>query len=279
MSRRADPLLDSISAAWIDWCVAEGVPPNTVRRRRTVLRSLGNGGVATREEVETWWTTRRDRAPVTRANDLANVRSFYRWCQIWEHRVDDPSIRLRPPGQASGSPKPFTRRDVDKILTHIATLEQPDGAQLRRAALLGLWAGLRVSEAARLGYRHVDPEGRVATVLGKGNKTRPVALSLKLLDELAIGDDVRGNVVTGTEVEWSGGTLGRKINAAIKAAGVDGTFHKLRHTYGSRAYQATKDPKALAQQMGHASVSTTMTFYAAAADEAAQQIADAVADD
>ena len=35
---------------------------------------------------------------------------------------------------------------------------------------------------------------------------------------------------------------------------------------------------ALAEQMGHASVATTMSFYAAAADEAAAAIADAVID-
>lgn len=74
-----------------------------------------------------------------------------------------------------------------------------------------------------------------------------------------------GSIVTGRTRGWSGNTLGEYVNAEIYAAvGGHVTFHKLRHRYGSLGCQRTKDPKALAQQMGHASVSTTMTFYAAA---------------
>ncbi|HXH77338.1 tyrosine-type recombinase/integrase [Nocardioides sp.] len=272
MSRTPVTLMDPVSAAWISWCEHERVPGNTIRRRRSVLRSVGNAGVATREEIEEWWTTRRHLADTSRANDLAVLRSFYTWCQVWEHRSDNPTIRLASPRPAAGAPKPFSRRDLDQILEHVA-----DDAPLRRAVLLGAWAGLRVSEAAALHWSDVDPETRRARVTGKGRKTRSVTFSRRLMDELL--PDTAGNVVTGSDRAWAGGTLGRKVNAAIANAGVHGTFHKLRHRYGSVAYQRTKDPKALADQMGHASVATTMSFYAAAADEAAQAIADAVSDD
>lgn len=272
MTRSASPLTDPISSAYIAWCVAEGVPENTIRRRRTVLRSVATAGVATREEIEDWWTTRRHLRASTRANDLAVLRSFYTWCQIWEHRQDNPTIRLRPPKSATGAPKPFSRRELDLILEAVE-----NDPPLTRAVLLGAWAGLRVSEAARLRWSDIDVDNRRARVTGKGSKTRSVTLSKRLLDKLLPDDG--GNVVTGRDRGWAPGTLGRKVNAAIKAAGVVGTFHKLRHRYGSVGYQRTKDPKALAEQMGHASVSTTMSFYAAAADEAAQQIADAVSDD
>ena len=273
MTRHAEPLEDPISAAYISWCIAEGEPHNTVRRRRAVLRSVGNAGVAAREDVEAWWATRRDLAATTRSNDLAVLRSFYRWCQIWEKRDDDPSIRLKAPRTSSGAPKPISRGDLQRILEQV-----DDKPQLRRAVLLGAWAGLRREEAARLDWRDVDADTRRAQVKGKGGKTRSVTFSARLLAEL--GDHLgSGNVVTGVERPWAPDTLGRKVNAAIAAAGVDGTFHKLRHRYGSVAYQRTKDPKALAEQMGHASVNTTMSFYAAAADDAGQAIADAVSDD
>lgn len=278
MTRQATPLADPIASAYIDWCVAERTPANTVRRRRTVLRSVGNAGVATRDEIEAWWATRRHLKATSRANDLAVLRSFYRWCAIWEHRADDPTVRLRPPKQAAGSPKPTTRSELDAILEYVEQLDDRElGHQLRRAVLLGAWAGLRREEAAGLSWPNIDVDSRTARVTGKGGKTRSVSFSAKLIAE--IGDDTGGNVVTGKMRGWGPDTFGRKVNAAIKLAGVDGTFHKLRHRYGSVAYQRTKDPKALAEQMGHASVSTTMTFYAAAADDAARAIADAVADD
>lgn len=276
MTRTAVDLVDPISAEYLAWCVAERVPENTIRRRRAVLRSVGNAGVATREEVEEWWTTRRHLKATTRANDLAILRIFYKWCAIWEHRPDNPTVRLRAPKSAGGAPKPITGAELARILEHVA--DQP---QLRRAVLLGAWAGLRISEAARLSWSDVDVDQRSALVLGKGGKTRRVSLSTRLLEELGAyaGAPLQGNVVTGGSTGWAPGTLGRKVNGAIAKAGVDGTYHKLRHRYGSVAYQRTKDPKALAEQMGHASVSTTMGFYAAAADEAGQLIADAVADD
>lgn len=272
MTRAPVPLEDPIAREYIAWCERERTPANTTRRRRAVLRAVGNPGAATREEIERWWTTRTHLAPTSRANELAVLRSFYTWCQIWEHRQDNPTVRLRPPRVGNSLPKPTTRREFDRILAHVA--ENPP---MRRAVLLGAWAGLRVSEAASLRWVDLDPETRQARVTGKGNKTRTVTFSAKLIDELL--PDEGGNVVTGKARGWAGGTLGRKVNAAIRAAGVDCTFHKLRHRYGSLAYQRTKDPRALADQMGHASVSTTMTFYAAAADGAAQAIADAVVDD
>lgn len=277
MTRAAEPLEDPTSAAYISWCIDEREPRNTVRRRRAVLRSVGNAGTATREDIETWWASRRHLAATTRANDLAILRGFYRWCQEWEHRPTDPSIRLRAPRTGTGAPKPVSRSDFDRILEQVA--EQP---ALRRAVLLGAWAGLRREEVAQLDWRDVDLDTRQARVKGKGGKTRSVSLGDRLIAQL-LPEDGRhpgaGNVVTGRDRGWAPDTLGRKVNDAMRAAGVAGTFHKLRHRYGTVAYQRTKDPRAIADQMGHASVNTTMSFYAAAADDAGQAIADAVSDD
>lgn len=272
MTRHPTPLADPIAVEYLTWCEQQNHPPNTIRRRRAVLRSVGNPGTITREDLEAWWTTRTSLANTSRANELAILRTFYTWCQIWEHRSDNPTVRLTPPRSGRGVPNPTTRREFDLILEHVA--DQP---ALRRAVLLGAWAGLRRAEATALRWTDIDLDTRRARVTGKGRKTRVVKLSSRLVDELL--PDTGGNVVTGTPKAWAPDTFGRKVNSAIRAAGVDSTFHKLRHRYGSLAYQRTKDPKALAEQMGHASVATTMTFYAAAADDAADAIADSVVDD
>ena len=72
-------LRDPLSREWLAYCAAEGTPPNTVARRRSVLLSIGNAGTATREEIEAWWATRRDLAPATRSIDLEILRAFYKW--------------------------------------------------------------------------------------------------------------------------------------------------------------------------------------------------------
>ena len=70
--------------------------------------------------------------------------------------------------------------------------------------------------------------------------------------------------------------LQRRVNRAMRAAGVAGTFHALRHRYGTLAYQETRDLVAVGRQMGHSSPVTT-AIYAAASDDVADAIAEAVA--
>src|ERR1035437_3468174 len=102
---------DALSEAWLAWSRSERRPANTVRRRAATLKSIGNAGTATREEVEAWWASRAHLAPATRHNDLANLRSFYRWAIRWEHRDDDPTLRIDSPHVDPGLPCPMTRED------------------------------------------------------------------------------------------------------------------------------------------------------------------------
>ena len=262
------PITDPLALTWIEHQKREHVPPNTVLRRTATLRSIGNAGTATREDIEAWWATRRDLSPATRSNDLANLRAFYKWCRRWEHRDDDPTARLDAPKVDKGLPRPLSRADLHRLLAVL-----PD--DLRRAVALGAYAGLRVSEVAALHWHDVDLEARRARILhGKGGKSRLVALGAVLIDQIL--PDTGGNVVTGTKQSMTAATLQRRINRAIHRAGIDATFHQLRHRYGTLAYQATRDLVAVGRQMGHSSPVTT-AIYAAASDDVADAIAEAVA--
>ena len=226
-------MMDDLSQSHLDHMDAEREPPNTIASRRRVLASLGNAGTASREEVEAWWATRRDKAPGTRSNDLACLRSFYRWAQRWEHRADDPTLRLDAPKVDKGLPRPVSRDDLHRLLTSL-----PD--DLRRAVALGAYAGLRVSEVAALHWRDVDLEARRARVMhSKGGKSRVVALGVVLVDQLQ--PDTGGYVVSGADQTITAATLQRRVNRAMHALGVHDTFHGLRHRYGTLAYQATRD--------------------------------------
>ena len=82
-------------------------------------------------------------------------------------------------------------------------------------------------------------------------------------------------MVTGRPDGYSGHYLQIKVNAAIRAAGVDATFHKLRHRFGFKAAEAGIAPTSIARAMGHQSLTTTMG-YIAAVDSDLDLIADAV---
>lgn len=260
-------MMDALSEQHIAHLLANHQPPNTVSSRARVLRSVGNAGTATREDVEAWWLTRSHLTPGTRSNDLANLRSFYKWAIRWEHRADDPTLRLDAPKVDAGLPRPVSRADLHRLLDTLP-------ADLRRAVALGAYAGLRVSETARLDWADLDAEARRARIIGsKGSKSRLVAVSPVLIDALL--PDTGGNVVTGTKQAYSAAALQRRVNRAIHAAGVNATYHQLRHRYGTLAYQATGDLIAVGRQMGHSSPVTT-AIYAAASDAVADRIAAAV---
>jgi integrase len=267
MTTKSIPLTDPLSLAWIQWCRNEGKPVTTTAARTRALRCIGNAGTATREEVEAWWLTRAHLGAATRHNDLAHLRSFYRWCKRWEYRDDDPTLRLDSPRVDAGLPRPMSREDLHLVLDQ---LYRPD---IRRAVCLGAYAGLRISEAARLQWSDVDLENRQLRVMNsKGNKSRRVPMSPVLLDALL--PNMGGNVVTGAE-PYSTSRLARRVREAFKAIGVHATFHQLRHRYGTVAYAATRDLLAVGRLLGHSNPATT-AIYVRTSDDVAQAIALAV---
>lgn len=258
---------------WLDWLRYDrGRAENTLRAYTRTVRTLPNIETATREEVEAWWRSRavgddgQPRPHASRNNELSAIRSYYRWAVRFEHRVDNPTSRvdmLRKQGRVS---RFIAKADLTRLL---ATLP-PD---LRRAVALGAYGGMRVSEAAGLSWGDVNEEARIIIIRGKGNKERTVRTTATLLD--AILPNTGGNVVTGVTEPYAENYLQTKVNAAIKAAGVTGTFHKLRHRFGYMCAEAGITPTSIARAMGHESLQTTMG-YIAAMDSDLDLIAEAV---
>lgn len=246
--------------------------PNTLARYRAVLGSLGHRGVdplaATLEEVEAWWATRYPLSEATRANELACLRTFYRWATRFGHRDDDPTRRLDAPRVPNHVPRPIGEADVRRLLA--AAEDVPD---LRRTLALGAYAGLRVAEAAALDWSGVDEEARRIYVRGKGGKERVFGLSPVLLDMLL--PRVEGNVVTAGGTPYSATVMQRKVNRFIERQGIEHTFHDLRKRAATLAIGKTGDVYAVAKAFGWSSVETA-SHYAVVSDEALDRIAAAI---
>ncbi|HEY9354522.1 MAG TPA: tyrosine-type recombinase/integrase [Nocardioides sp.] len=266
---------DLLSRMWIEWQLEEKKPMATIRRRAAVLRSVRNAGRATRAEIEAWWETRRDLAAATRNTDLGCLRSFYKWCQKFDHRKDDPSIRLDAPKVGRGMPHPIPQDQLDTYLSATCDMRDP---KLYRAGLLMAYTGLRVSEAAAADWGLVDPTPGDAyiEVTGKGDKTRRVPLEDDVLAELGDPGPAGTSIVTGTETAMSGDALDSAVNRALRDIGSKATAHHLRHYFGTQFYRSTRDLAATAAVMGHSNIQTTRG-YAAAVDEAARKGAAGVA--
>lgn len=261
--------MDDISREHVEWLKRQhDRSPKTIDSRVRVLNSLPNAGTATREDVETWWESRAHLSTGTRAVDLSHLRGFYNWCQIYDRRPDDPSVRIRAPRVHNRIARKALRHDIETLFDSGLP---PD---LHRAFLLGCYAGMRVAESAALGWDDVDEDDCTITVReGKGGKPRVIDASPLLIDML--GRRHKGNVVTAGGEPYTPAQLQRKLNRAIKAAGLTITTHALRHRWGMVAYQSSGDLLAVAEMMGHSSINTTK-IYAQASSDVKKKIATAV---
>lgn len=257
---------EPLSAEWLAHLRGRNLAANTLATYARTLRTFPDIATANRDEVEAWWESRADLAPSTRRNELAAVRGFYGWMLRFDHREDDPSRRIDAPQMPRRLPRPLSRAD---LITLIDAL----GGELRRAIVLGAYAGLRVSETAALDWSDIDLEFRRIRVHGKGAKDRLVGLNPLLMDYLL--PDTGGNVVRAGGQPYSAATLQRKVNRAIRAVGVDATYHNTRHRFGTVALAGTSNLLAVSRAMGHSKPETT-AIYAAASDSDLDLIAAAV---
>ena len=252
---------------WADYLRRRNRSAGTIRSYMSTMGTFPDPLTCTREQAEAWWDALDGRSVASRRRMLSTVRSFYRWAQRFDVRGDDPTIRLDPPDLGRRLPRPIGRADLKLIL------ENAD-PEVRRAVALAAYAGLRVSEAASLDWADIDTEARRLYVRGKGDKDRAVGLSALLLDELL--PNTGGNVVTGGRVALTGDALQRRCNRTIKACGIDGTFHKLRHRFATVSLAATGNLLAVSRALGHSSPATT-AIYAATTDSDLDLIAEAAA--
>ena len=255
--------LDEHVEAWLRHLAQRNKSPATLRTYRSIMSTFPDPLGVSMAGVQAWWDSQDELGVRTRARNLACVRSFYKYAQRFDLRLDNPTRRLDAPSLPKGAPRYVTRSQLDTLLDAL----EPD---LRRAVVLGAWAGLRVSEAAALTWQDVDLDARRIHVNGKGNKRRVVGVHPVLLDALL--PDTGGNVVTAGGTPYNESSLQRKVNRAIRRAGVAATFHQLRHRFGTLTYGITGDPIAVAAAMGHSSLETTR-IYAAVSDDALDRVA------
>ncbi len=129
-------------------------------------------------------------------------------------------------------------------------------------------AGLRLNEAARLKISDIDSKRmQLRVACGKGQKTRLVPLSPRLLTELREYWKVYRPpqyLFPGKtpDVPLSPTTIQKMFKVAAKEVGIlkNVTPHTLRHSYATGLLEAGVDLLTISRLLGHASFSTTMIY-------------------
>jgi integrase/recombinase XerC len=271
--------MDADLALWLDSLRAErGASPHTLRAYSADLRSLENHlsteGRRLRDaqlsDLRRWLATRaKDRrpAPATLARHIAAVRSFFSWMVQRGELQASPAARLQSPRVPRRAPRLL---EVDEAAAVVERPHQSGRLHLRNRALLELLygAGLRVGEAVALDAQDVDLQQRLVTVRqGKGGRDRVVPFGPPCADALRATLNERGGAASGPLFLNRSGTRlsARSAWQIARDAGANNGVaelhpHALRHACATHLLAAGADLRAIQEQLGHASLSTTQRY-------------------
>lgn len=187
-----------------------------------------------------------------------HLGSFAEWLVSTGRLDEDPVAATRPPKRPTSEPRPLSDADLTRVMAAAV-------GQTRDWMILALHAGLRAHEIAKIKGEDVQPEGLY--VLGKGKK--PVTLPCHpVIWEMAQSYPRSGYWFPGSE---DGHVPGQHVSAVtgkfFTALGIDGSIHRLRHSYGTRLLRSGVHIRKVQKLMRHASLSTTASYTAVDEDE------------
>ncbi|HXA33388.1 MAG TPA: tyrosine-type recombinase/integrase [Acidimicrobiales bacterium] len=244
---------------------------NTINIRRIYLShlslTLGPLAKVKPKALRAWMADpARNLEASSQSTYLSTYRSFYTWAMKERLVKKDPTLRIEMPTVKRAEPHPIT--DADRL----RCLAEADPVMLIWL-LLGSLAGCRCQEIALMRREDIrdDETMRVFIAYGKGGKSRFVPLAPALLDALNAWEmPAEGRLWALNPAQMS-----KAINLylhTLDAKRVDGepaTAHSLRHWFGTKTYQASKDLRLTQILMGHSSPSTTAGYAAADMSQAA----------
>lgn len=306
---------DALEAFAEDLRIQRNASVHTVRNYTADVRSLmtflteGDGHALALADIELGnlrqWLMDQSRsgaAPGTVARRIAAVRSFCAFCTRTGRMERNPAARLMSPRKGSRLPAVLQQSQTSAVMDRAAqaaadpdpALTDPEPADstappstrdraiaLRDAAILEvLYAtGVRVSELAAMDVSDLDPERRLITVLGKGDKERRVPYGLPAARALEAWLATGRPELAAPASEASEGA-GRALFLGVRGgrinvrqvreivhratAAVDGVAdlspHGLRHSAATHMVENGADLRQVQEYLGHSTLSSTQIY-------------------
>ena len=227
-------------------------------------------------DLQAWQAHLEERlAPSSVNRKLASLRSLLGYGQQTGYLLFNVGAAIRPrriPDRLAE--RILSERDVLNLLAAAEGTVQ--GA--RNAALLNLlyYTGCRVSEALGLQWRdlRMEPPVHVATIHGKGGRTRHVGLPSVCIQSLQRIRPDRAEPDAPVFRTRTGRTMsrheaGKMVRAAARRAGIELPVspHWLRHAHATHALDRGAPAHLVQATLGHASLVTTSRYVHVAAGE------------
>lgn len=223
-------------------------------------------------------------AAATIGKEICAIRAYCRWSIHAGLRADDPTLEIERPRRPKPLPRHLSARDL-RLLERILDAPMPvlnvkkrhRIERDRRIIMLGLFAGLRLSEIAKLDWRDVDMDAMTITVRdGKGGKDRIIPIAERLQAELAHTPEEkqRGAVAghrDGRPISYK--SICHVFDRYLADLGLDISCHMLRHTFAITLLRNDADLRSIQTLLGHESLATTERYLAVDLDDRRKAIA------
>lgn len=241
---------------FLDFKRAGGVSEQTIRSRWYKLQRFANTVDVAPSEV----TTRqliaylaKCKAAETRKAYRNTFSTFFKWCQDFGIRQDNPAAALPSVKRPQPHPKPCPDSAIRDALRKANHAE-------RLMILLAAECGLRRGEICQVHTNDVVTGARgefTLIVHGKGDKQRNVPLPKGLAREIL---SAHGYLFKG---RWGGHVEESYISSHVSKLLPRGySCHKLRHRFATVAYSDSHDLLAVSRALGHSSTETTECYVA-----------------
>jgi integrase len=229
-------------------------------------------------------------SPKTIGNAIVVLSAMFNDAVKWQRIAASPAAALERPKDNRPPDETMRPLDMNGLRQLVAAAETPFARALLMTAGL---TGARRGELLALRWSDIDYVNRrvwVRRAIGLGGvktpKTRGSIRAITLTPVLAAelegwwkqtsfrgGDDYVFASSTGTWLD--GRNMDRTMfEPARRRAGLSLRFHDLRHTFASILIAAGVHPKAISEQLGHASVAITMDRYGHLFDRSYSDVSD-----
>lgn len=256
-------ILVELFKEWRTWMYARGLAVRTVEDRLEVMARVPDALHLTPRGIDQF-IAQPHLSAGSRKHYHSVLRAWSDWLVRSGRRPDDPTRLAPPPKIVKSQPRPLQDAHLDALLA------TPMRRRTRAMILLGLQAGLRVSEISSITTSRFDLVGGVLIIKGKGSKERDIPIHSDLLDLVKImppkGPWFRSPV--GNAIGGAGRTpiLPRSVSATVgktmRRAGLPKrlTAHSLRHTFATRLIREGVGVEKVQKLMGHESMATTEVY-------------------
>ncbi len=202
---------------------------------------------------------------------LSGCRSFFQYLLDNNLITINPAKNVRPPKGEKRLPKTMDVDQVSMLLDNIDTSEEI-GIRDKAIAELFYSSGLRLAELVGCNVNDLDLKQQLATITGKGNKTRivPIGAKAKIAIELWLNirknwlalSDCQGLFISQRKTRLSARSVQKRLEYWGNRIGLNASLHphKFRHSCATHVLESSGDIRAVQELLGHVNISTTQIY-------------------